>query len=470
LTTALVVLLAAASWQRPLLYRNWGCLVDAGRPHWSNRSSTVTSSSTSPSIRQRQSPPDQHHLQGPTSTVVAKCSSRRRRVSAVDCIKTALAGGIAGAVGTATLYPLDAAKTVRQASPHTYRSVRAALTHLITTHTVYRGAWTAILGAIPSSALYFGAYETAKRCLLAAHYQQTRYSTQYADDEDDRARANYRNNDDMNFGQRLLLHASAAASGNLVSSAVFVPKELIKQRLQYCSSDPTCTWLTVIADILRDKGVKGLYTGYVATVLRNVPSAALRFGLYEELKRSWTAKDESTTTPLLHWRLFAAGAVAGALASGIMTPVDVLKTRLSTGTCPVDLPGCMQYIVKADGWSALFAGAGSRMATSAAFTSIGFGTFEAAKRLLRIPPLEMTTMRDPPPRGPTRKSTGSKVELSFLHHDHHLRYHCPRPLPDSEYRCCRLANLRLYSSPNHPGAAGSILVPATIMTSAISYC
>jgi hypothetical protein len=213
-----------------------------------------------------------------------------------------------------------------------------------------------------------------------------------------------------------------------------------------------------------------LYTGYVATVLRNVPSAALRFGLYEELKRSWTAPTgNDKSTPLLHWRLFAAGAVAGALASGIMTPVDVLKTRLSTGTCPVDLPGCMQYIVKADGWSALFAGAGSRMATSAAFTSIGFGTFEAAKRLLRIPPLEMTTMMDPRPMGPAKKSTGSKVELSFLH-DHHLRYHCPRPLPDSEYRCCRLANLRLYTPPHHP-AAGNILVPASIMmTSAMNYC
>lgn len=326
------------------------------------------------------------------------------KVSGIDCFKTAIAGGIAGAVGTAALYPLDAAKTIRQASPDAYRSVRGALVHLIKTKAVYRGAWTAIIGAIPSSALYFGAYETAKRCLLAAQANLATKQPSAAPPA---------------FAQRLLLHSSAAATGNLVSSAVFVPKELVKQRLQNAGTTSS-TWLTVVSEIVREKGIVGLYTGYAATVLRNVPSAALRFGLYEELKRSWTKEHNSDeTVPLLHWKMFAAGAVAGAIASGIMTPVDVIKTRVSTGTCPVDLPSCVQHVVQINGWSALFAGAGSRMAASAAFSSIGFGTFEAAKRLLRIPPMDI----DPNPA----------MKRKLVSHN-------PIPLFDKEHHRGRLAD------------------------------
>jgi len=108
-----------------------------------------------------------------------------------------------------------------------------------------------------------------------------------------------------------------------VSSAIFVPKELIKQQLQFDGAVHR-TWIAVMVNIVRTKGFSGLYTGYKATVLRNIPSAALRFAMYEEIKRALTLRD-GDDLPSFHWKLFAAGAVAGAMASGLMTPVDVLK-------------------------------------------------------------------------------------------------------------------------------------------------
>lgn len=287
-------------------------------------------------------------------------------LSLQDCLKTAVAGGVAGAVSTILLYPLDAAKTIRQASPGVFASVSAALKHRVATQTVYTGVWTATLGAIPSSALYFGAYETARRIL-----------------------ARYSGDTSASLLQRCVWHAAAAAAGNLVSSAVFVPKELIKQQLQYHAASGNLQHLRrsgpqVVTDILRHQGVRGLYTGYRATVLRNIPSAALRFGLYEEFKRQALLSQDATTDPAWNWKLFLAGAAAGALASGIMTPLDTLKTRVSTGTCPVDLPACVQTVIAENGIMALYAGAGSRMLSSAAFSAIGFSTFEAVKRLLGV--------------------------------------------------------------------------------------
>jgi solute carrier family 25 (mitochondrial S-adenosylmethionine transporter), member 26 len=305
----------------------------------------------------------------------------------LDCVKTAVAGGVAGAVGTLVLYPLDAAKTLRQASPQQFSSVRAALMHKCYTRTVYRGLGTAVWGAMPSSALYFGAYETMRqaigRYILWPRHQQRRlgFSRQQC----------YPINLselDVSWQTRCAWHAAAAASGNLLSSAIFVPKELIKQRLQFAlgSTGSAGTSLRkVVTDIVLQDGLSGLYRGYRATVLRNIPSAALRFCLYEEFKRHVLATSlDKDCAPAFSWRLFVAGAAAGALASGIMTPIDVIKTKIATGTCPVDLPSCVHSVVTQHGVSALWSGAGSRMLSSAAFSAIGFGTFEGVRRWLGV--------------------------------------------------------------------------------------
>ena len=68
------------------------------------------------------------------------------------------------------------------------------------------------------------------------------------------------------------------------------------------------------------KGISGLYAGYLATLLRNIPSAVIRFAVYEELKvylgdSGW-------------WRIMASGAVAGVASSVLTTPFDVIKTRV----------------------------------------------------------------------------------------------------------------------------------------------
>jgi solute carrier family 25 S-adenosylmethionine transporter 26 len=289
-------------------------------------------------------------------------------------VRVGLAGGIGGATGTALLYPADCAKTLRQSNPTRYKSVADAFRNLIVTTSngvsssaprqwhfarAYAGVIPATLGAIPSSALYFGAYESMKTFI--------------------KKRVPAAEDDGKN---RLWIHALAAASGNIMSSAVFVPKETIKQQMQFYQAGSVGQ---VCVKLVQQKGFRGLYSGYCATLMRNIPSAMLRFVLYEELKFRWHTNQESSRNhSQFSWKLFAAGAVAGSLASGFMTPIDVMKTRLSTGTCPIDMPGCMNHIIAEQGWKGLYAGAGSRMLWSGAFASIGFGSFEAAKGWLGV--------------------------------------------------------------------------------------
>lgn len=184
--------------------------------------------------------------------------------------------------------------------------------------------------------------------------------------------------------RRWAIHGLAAASGNILSSTVFVPKEVIKQQLQYTAQQQSCATSAIartsILSVIREKGVAGLYAGYGETLMRNIPSVMVRFVLYEELKHRFSNdKTNHGLFPTSTWGTFGAGALAGSTASFLITPMDVLKSRQATGTCPVGVGNGMMHMVKSVGVKGLYAGAGFRMLWSGPFSAIGFGTFELVK-------------------------------------------------------------------------------------------
>ena len=101
----------------------------------------------------------------PRCFVDARAAFRSQRF--VD-VKAALAGGLAGGLTNGLLHPIDTAKTLRQQQPNVYRTTFAALCSTISQRgpgALYGGFIPAILGSIPSSAIYFGTYESVKRRL-----------------------------------------------------------------------------------------------------------------------------------------------------------------------------------------------------------------------------------------------------------------------------------------------------------------
>ena len=52
--------------------------------------------------------------------------------------------------------------------------------------------------------------------------------------------------------------------------------------------------------------------------MRNIPSAVLRFCIYEELKHIFVLDNEKEKNKSgFNWKLFVAGATAGAISSGL---------------------------------------------------------------------------------------------------------------------------------------------------------
>ncbi|CAN0087895.1 unnamed protein product [Scytosiphon promiscuus] len=297
-------------------------------------------------------------------------------------LKMALAGALAGAIATAALFPIDTAKTLRQANPKAFRGTRDALGHICRTRgpwAIYNGIPTAVLGAMPSSALYFGTYEAVKTRLMrlaAEHFP--------ANPEGDGGSGG--GGGGVHPAARAGAHAVAAACGNAGSSLIFVPKEYVKQTLQASGMGAAGavreTAKDVVRRTLREKGVRGLYRGYWATLSRNVPSAIIRFSLYEEIKLFIGPARLMSAPPAF----LLAGALAGACASGITTPFDVLKTRVATGSLDGGrgFTKNMVSIVAEDGWKGLYAGFQPRVVMSGLFTAVGFGSFEALKIVLGV--------------------------------------------------------------------------------------
>lgn len=308
------------------------------------------------------------------SAIFLSCTDAAKQIRTVTNIpawRLAIAGGLAGMFTNAALHPLDTVKTVRQANPTIFRGVIPTLVTLVRTRglfSLYAGITPALVGSALSSALYFSAYEAAKNSFGVS------------------TRA---------LQSRVTFTAISAACGNIASSVLFVPKEVVKQRMQ--SAVDGAHFLTVASNLVRTSGPRGLYRGYKATLLRNIPSTMVRFAAYEEVKillRRMRARIDSSTgrkatESEVNAELILAGAVAGVISSVVTTPMDVLKTRFATGAFPPEtsIPAAFQSIVREHGFPGLFVGVRPRAIWAALFAAIGFSSYEACKSwMIRFPP------------------------------------------------------------------------------------
>ena len=121
-----------------------------------------------------------------------------------------------------------------------------------------------------------------------------------------------------------LLQALAGAVAAVASATVGVPFECLKHRLQLCAPAYATPWLALMTT-LRTEGVSGLFSGFGATLARNVPYNFFHFGLFALAARCLSA---------LHLAGGARDAIAGALAGAptalLTTPMDLVNTRLQT--------------------------------------------------------------------------------------------------------------------------------------------
>ncbi|XP_010063881.2 protein MITOFERRINLIKE 1, chloroplastic [Eucalyptus grandis] len=270
-------------------------------------------------------------------------------------------GGIAGAFTYVCLHPLDTIKTKLQTkgASEMYRNTLDAVVKTFQSRGIlgfYSGISAVVVGSTASSAVYFGTCEFGKSVLSGV--------------EDFPA---------------VLIPPTAGAMGNVVSSAIMVPKELITQRMQAGAKGRS--W-DVLLRILEKDGVLGLYAGYSATLLRNLPAGVLSYSSFEYLKAAVLSRTKQANLEPL--QSVCCGALAGAISASLTTPLDVVKTRLMTqvhseatskaaAVMYGGVAATVKQILKEEGMVGFTRGMGPRVVHSACFSAIGYFAFETAR-------------------------------------------------------------------------------------------
>lgn len=124
---------------------------------------------------------------------------------------------------------------------------------------------------------------------------------------------------------------------------VYVPSEVLKTRLQlqgrynnpffYSGYNYRSTW-DAARTIARTEGFGALYSGYKATIVRDLPFSALQFAFYEQ-ERAFAMRWLGTKDLSLDVEVATALSAGG--AAGVITcPLDVVKTRTQTQISPDD--------------------------------------------------------------------------------------------------------------------------------------
>jgi len=182
----------------------------------------------------------------------------------------------------------------------------------------------------------------------------------------------------------LLIHRQvlAGASAGMCQIVVTTPMELLKIALQDSGrvaaastggktaapvASPTA--IQIATKIFREKGMRGFFQGGTATLARDVTFSAMYFPLFAILNSKGKPDPVTGKAPFYH--TFLSGVVGASIAAWLVTPLDVIKTRLQTTT---KAAGDVQYkgiadaflkIVKTESPRALFQGSGARVVVMA---------------------------------------------------------------------------------------------------------
>lgn len=138
-----------------------------------------------------------------------------------------------------------------------------------------------------------------------------------------------------------------------------------------------------LISIWRSEGVRGLYSGLLATVARDAPFSGIYFMFYTRIKG--LAKYELRSPELNPAETFVCGALAGVFASILTQPADVVKTRLQL--YPHKFTGngdAVSSILKADGVTGLFKGIVPRTLRKTLMAALSWTVYEQISRKLGL--------------------------------------------------------------------------------------
>lgn len=242
-----------------------------------------------------------------------------QHVGYLDVLHSALAeaagGAAAGVVADSVLYAIDSAKVRSQSKPVAGGSF-----------ILFRGLVpTVLLGSVPVFGTFFLLYAPLR--------------------------------DSLNASDRRHLLPFASAACAIPAGIVGVPADVLKKRLVLGMDENISSALSHIKH--SNGGWKGLFAGWHVNLIRDLPFAAVKIGLYEafvnEYQQFYKIEHISPVGASL------CGVSSGVCCAIVTCPLDVVNTRIKAGaTSSQSIVRVATSIVQTEGVVALFRGVAMR--------------------------------------------------------------------------------------------------------------
>jgi solute carrier family 25 S-adenosylmethionine transporter 26 len=256
--------------------------------------------------------------------------------------KIFFAGGVALSTSFAVMHPLDTMRVhIQSSSKNKFRLSNFKNLYRFSS----RGFFPSGLMSFPQGAIRLGTYEYSKEHLSG-------------------------------YLPLMINSATCAVLGDLSSSVVKIPKELITQKIQTGQHTNT---RQVLKEIFMKKNFLSLYRGTASTVMRDVPFMVSLFSSYDFIKYQKSQREQGgrkmTTTEFT-----LMGGLSGGWAGFLTTPCDVIKTRIMTSKNPnQNITNSMIELLQENGFKSLFRGAAYRTTWWFSVCSIFFPIYETLK-------------------------------------------------------------------------------------------
>lgn len=259
-------------------------------------------------------------------------------------IKSFLSGGFGGICLVAAGHPLDLIKVRLQTSTQ-YSGLIDCFKKTVAQDGfkgLYRGMFTPLVGITPIFATCFWGYDLGQKIV--------------------RQVKGYEANKKLSMSEICFAGGFSAIPATLLMT----PIERVKCVLQIQGTGEGGTKyrgpLDAVKGLLAQGGVRSLYKGTFATLLRDGPGSVAYFGAYETFKIMFTPAG-STPDQLSPLTVICAGGLAGMANWAVAIPPDVVKSRLQTapeGTYK-GVADVVIKLVRTEGPGALFRGLGPAM-------------------------------------------------------------------------------------------------------------
>ena len=135
-------------------------------------------------------------------------------------------------------------------------------------------------------------------------------------------------------------------------------------------------------ELVRQQGFGGLYTGALATALRQSSSVAVRFFCFGSIKAQACDALGHDEKHAPAWVSFIAGGTGGAVSVCLNNPIDVAKSKIQAGVSP-GIVSAIRETVRERGLIGLTSGLSVRVPRLFLSQAIQFTLVDQFKRMLQ---------------------------------------------------------------------------------------